>query len=138
MACLFFFLLCVEWHPLLGKEIASSSVEGEACFLWSQLSPCMTDHRAEQPQHVAGCRCSGLLLLLTGLRGPHLLLQLQLCAVSMEVKGGLPGIGAVGPLRAPCFWSLVSPSDHVELCCAVKKESAFKSTVSETSVGQCD
>lgn len=69
-------------------------LSGGGCFLWSQLSPCMTDHGAEQPQHMAGCRCSGLLLLLIGLWGPHLLLQLQLCAVSILVEGGPAEIGA--------------------------------------------
>lgn len=36
------------------------------------------------------------------------------------------------------FWSLVSLSDHEELCCAVKKEGAFKSTAPRIDVGQCD
>lgn len=98
------------------------SVEGESWSLHSQLSPCMTDFGTHQPQHVAGCRFSGLLLLLTGHRGPHLLLQLQLCAVSMELEGGPSGIGAGGPQEHLGSGVSVSLSDHEEFCCAIKKE----------------
>ena len=55
-----------------------------------------TDHRAGQPGDLAGCRGPGLLLLLIGLRRPHLLLQLQLCPVSVQWSGlALPCLALV-------------------------------------------
>lgn len=36
----------------------------------------------DEPVYLAGCRCTGVLLFLLGLRRSHLLLQLQLCTVS--------------------------------------------------------
>lgn len=38
----------------------------------------------DEPVYLAGCRCAGVLLFLLGLWRSHLLLQLQLCAVSIS------------------------------------------------------
>lgn len=87
-------------------------------------SPCLASgYRTGRSGDLAGSGNAGLLLLLAGLRGPHLLLQLQLGPVSVGGAGrqkapSVLGGGGVGPgrLSLPRTLMLASPGPPTRPC----------------------
>lgn len=126
MVNLLFFLLCaLKYQPCLHTSIINTILKSGnittvrtwilASFYFSIFCS-LVGERVDKSCDLVGCRCSGFLLLFFGFWGSHLLLKLQLCSVSTNLKcTSQRNPLLTSPHLAFAHFSFVSRSNNCEM-----------------------